>query len=1137
MHHPIPPRLISIIAGLLWLTGLSQPALADGVASSSSYSDATACVPEGSPPPLDLPWRDAEQLCQIGWGRTPSGPDFGQPWLDGKPTPAGKHWTQADDDAYGRKVQGFLRNYSYRKTRADGAPGLNWIHDPRWRLTGDWQGCPGQTSGPDKAVTNEVHPAVRIHYSPEVMRWLCDYRLTNPDATAPDATDLPAGAMIVKEMQGIGQPRQIAWQAEGGEKLVWVKASDEFDKVTAPNMTWTIMAKGAGISQDDWFWGYFDGGGTSPESEYNPPINGLSAFAAAVDGPGKPVDKPLNPDYYPTFWGFGGGVVYPNGSFGNYCIYCHGSADAESTFSSLDNMLGDETRYQYGPKAQSRVMPMGQMFDAHLRGAGAENNRLPAGERKAPVVTPMMLMATKPMTDCTATRPVDYAGGFAAPCDRNVPAFEHSYPQFVGMSYDDAWALRLPAQTWDHHLATVGQGANEGPDEFMTSDQCMPCHDVGGSGQRQPNMTVKAMDAQGKTSDNLVNLAEYGEWSASPMGLGGRDPIFYAMLESEVNRAAAEPGLKDAAACIQNTCLHCHGNQGQRQFAADHPGDSCDQLASLTDPVKTGQWTTEDAKKAGFHGKPFLLTSMAAWRDSDSALASYGGLGRDGIACMTCHRIADQDLGQEGTSFSGNFRTGPVDEVYGPFDQDIVTEPMHNALGVTPKLGKQVSGSGLCGSCHAIFLPVFDNQGSYLHSSFEQTTYLEWLNSAFNENNTTVPASDWQSCQDCHMADTYRNPNGHMTTLDQQKIANVEDDTFPEADFLLPTLAEGLERRDYKRHTLYGLNVFMAEYFRQFPFILGVRQQDEMAGSPLKSPLPAGAEASNAGIIPPLLTAREEVLKIARHETADVSLKVVDDGRDSGTLTVDVTVTNLGGHKLPSGVSFRRALIEFQVLDAAGQPLWASGRANQAGILLNGLSDRDTLNSEFLRPGGPAGCEGDYQPHYQTITQPCQVQIYEELSKDSAGDFTTSFIHRVDTIKDNRLLPKGYRVLAEGATQPSYCDPWCMAANPEGVAVDDPDYQGADGVTGTDTVRYQIALSAAQRGQAVSVGATLYSQATSPYFLNQRFSQAQAAGNDDNARRLYYMTSHLNTTAEADDGKPYIDQYRLALAADSAKLD
>ena len=42
------------------------------------------------------------------------------------------------------------------------------------------------------------------------------------------------------------------------------------------------------------------------------------------------------------------------------------------------------------------------------------------------------------------------------------------------------------------------------------------------------------------------------------------------------------------------------------------------------------------------------------------------------------------------------------------------------------------------------------------------------------------------------------------------------------------------------------------------------------------------------------------------------------------------------------------------------------------------------------------------------ITSQDQVQIYEELVKNANGEFTTSFIRRDETIKDNRLLPIGW---------------------------------------------------------------------------------------------------------------------------------
>jgi hypothetical protein len=48
-----------------------------------------------------------------------------------------------------------------------------------------------------------------------------------------------------------------------------------------------------------------------------------------------------------------------------------------------------------------------------------------------------------------------------------------------------------------------------------------------------------------------------------------------------------------------------------------------------------------------------------------------------------------------------------------------------------------------------------------------------------------------------------------------------------------------------------------------------------------------------------------------------------------------VMINNKSGHKLPSGVGFRRAFVNFRVLDQAGRTLWESGRTNGAGVIVD----------------------------------------------------------------------------------------------------------------------------------------------------------------------------------------------------------
>ena len=77
-------------------------------------------------------------------------------------------------------------------------------------------------------------------------------------------------------------------------------------------------------------------------------------------------------------------------------------------------------------------------------------------------------------------------------------------------------------------------------------------------------------------------------------------------------------------------------------------------------------------------------------------------------------------------------------------------------IGVKPKHDPYIQSSRMCGSCHTIDLPVVDSSdpvqpvGPSTPHSIEQATYLEWLNSAY-QNEFGTPGPQAQSCQDCHM--------------------------------------------------------------------------------------------------------------------------------------------------------------------------------------------------------------------------------------------------------------------------------------------------------------------------------------------------------------------------------------------------
>ena len=97
----------------------------------------------------------------------------------------------------------------------------------------------------------------------------------------------------------------------------------------------------------------------------------------------------------------------------------------------------------------------------------------------------------------------------------------------------------IPPETYDHIVARP-----DGGNDFVTSDQCMICH----SGNAW--MGSKFVMIVEPKSSSPVNVSPYGEWRWSPMGLAGRDPIFYAQLESELAY------LKDRPADSQTVDQH-----------------------------------------------------------------------------------------------------------------------------------------------------------------------------------------------------------------------------------------------------------------------------------------------------------------------------------------------------------------------------------------------------------------------------------------------------------------------------------------------------------------------------------------------------------------------------------------------------
>lgn len=372
----------------------------------------------------------------------------------------------------------------------------------------------------------------------------------------------------------------------------------------------------------------------------------------------------------------------------------------------------------------------------------------------------------------------------------------------------------------------------------------------------------------------------------------------------------------------------------------------------------------------------------------------------DGVSCTLCHQVQPDNLGTD-ASYSGGYEIDtttsvPDRVIFGPFaDPEVAT--MQETVGFTPAEGVHMFSSELCATCHTLFTPVLDDMGDIVGEFPEQTPYLEWLHSDFGDGN-----ADDQSCQHCHMP---------------LAVGDVIISRLP---------ANGLSPRGpFFEHHFVGGNVFMLRILRANIEELGLTASttdfDATIGRTLDQ-----------------LQIRTATLGIASSEIQD------------DTIVVEVVVTNLAGHKFPTGYPARRAWIHVVVEDAGGAIVFESGRPIENGAITGNAADADAQV---------------FEPHHRLITNGGEVQIYEAVMENSGGEVTYSLLSAAAYAKDNRLLPRGF--------DKSTADPEIA---PAGLAMTDDDF-----VAGEDRVTYEASLGVATGPFIVT--ANLYYQSIGFRFL------------------------------------------------------
>ncbi len=448
----------------------------------------------------------------------------------------------------------------------------------------------------------------------------------------------------------------------------------------------------------------------------------------------------------------------------------------------------------------------------------------------------------------------------------------------------------------------------------------------------QPGLAFNLIPAQncsnchkGFSSPDSDNLP-FSVWEGSMMANATRDPLFWAALDVANNDV---PGVGDF-------CIRCHTNRGW------YRGNS----------AKKTNGTIDAYGATGCQ----LQGTVAS---SDNGQNDYSG-----VTCHFCHR--QEENGPQGQALITNNANAWLDDTAcgvggnqpcrkGPYDYPHAgySGPPHEwAYSTFIQTGQ------FCGSCHNVSSPdtnngfartLIDTDGTDTGRAMPiERTYDEWLNSRFGDLifidslgeplvTDDIPAiAATESCQVCHMQNS-SDALARACTLRNQ----------------------GSRSNDLPTHQFAGGNAWM-------PLVL-----KNAYGAAL------GREA---GFDRTVLYA----LDMLQNRSALVQAQL--DAVTNGTAQVSVKVTNLTGHKLPTGYpEGRRMWLQVQARDANNNLIWESGA---------------------------------YDPITAELTHDSQLKVYETLqgiwdgsqcvTEEPGGRKLFHFALNNCVAKDNRIPPVGF---------------------------------------------------------------------------------------------------------------------------------
>jgi hypothetical protein len=498
----------------------------------------------------------------------------------------------------------------------------------------------------------------------------------------------------------------------------------------------------------------------------------------------------------------------------------------------------------------------------------------------------------------------------------------------------------------------------------------------------------------------------YSSWAGSMMANATRDPLFWAALDIANHDA---PGSGDY-------CLRCHTPRG---------------------------WLGGRVIKAGFGNPDNDISKGAAGCLLAGTYDSADDLDSDfaGETCHFCHRLMPQGpSGEPGYTENANAwvddancantgdfepcRRGPY--TYAPSDNT----PPHAWV----QSDYHTQGA-ICGVCHNVSSPDTSsgplktlklNDGTDTLRPFPiERTFSEWNNSLFSDAIfrdgldgawVGLPAlSRGQTCQGCHMPES-EDPTATACSLGG----------YPSRTGNLPV------------HAFVGGNAWV-------PGIIKGEYSAGIVGN--------GGSSRDASYDQSIAWARQMLGNAASVATTIQSY--TPPGGSAGSMVAAVKVTNLSGHKLPTGYAEgRRMWVNLQVRDANGGLVFESGAYDTASGVLN--IDAQARVYEIQ--------QGIFN---HLGTNACDIE-------NGSGNAMFHFVLNDCIAKDNRIPPLGFKPATAG-------DPNGYELRPVGATYPETT-PGSGMLVNYDTASYTLSVPVGTLGPLTAT-ARLYYQTSSKEYV------------------------------------------------------